>query len=289
MDRHSLDFGPSYYKNSIDIFITRPLRYILFFLLLFPFLGSAQVGISTTDIDLSAVLEIESSDKGVLFPSLTLAQRDLVSSPADGLTIYCNDCCLNNGTGALYYYDGANWKSLDSTCSESLAPPCIPTVTTIFASQHLSNASIPLVFDVDQPNSGDGLKRSNQTDWADLRMHQDNRDIWEFALSETLLPGFQILLYWDDHESANNLGLIVDLDEGATTSQASIDTLLGVLPDGATNLSNGDRDHIITINVIANTDTITVKSSQDGRGDDPYLLEIIILDELGERIPFTCT
>jgi hypothetical protein len=60
-----------------------------------------SVGIGTSNPNSSAALEIRSTDKGVLFPRLTSAQRDAIANPADGLHIFnLNDKCLN-------YYDSA--------------------------------------------------------------------------------------------------------------------------------------------------------------------------------------
>lgn len=64
--------------------------------LLFVFLLNAQVGIGTTTPNPKAALEIKSTDKGVLFPMLTNAQRDAIVNPPDGLHIFNKDeRCLN--------------------------------------------------------------------------------------------------------------------------------------------------------------------------------------------------
>jgi hypothetical protein len=43
----------------------------------------------------------------------------------------------------------------------------------------------------------------------------------------------------------------------------------------------------ITINVIASTNSITIKSAQDGTGKDPILLEIEVYDNNNVKIPLT--
>ena len=62
----------------------------LFFLLAFIGMSTAnaQVGIGTTTPDASAILDLKSENKGFLPPRMTTAQRDAISSPAEGLTIY---------------------------------------------------------------------------------------------------------------------------------------------------------------------------------------------------------
>lgn len=67
----------------------------------------AQVGIGTTTPDPSALLEIRSTNSGLLIPRLTQAQRDNIANPATGLLIY------QLGIGStFYFYDGTAWRPL---------------------------------------------------------------------------------------------------------------------------------------------------------------------------------
>jgi hypothetical protein len=60
---------------------------------------SQSVGIGTTAPSNSAALDIKSTEKGVLFPRLTSAQRNAIVDPANGLHIFnLDEKCLN-------YYD----------------------------------------------------------------------------------------------------------------------------------------------------------------------------------------
>jgi len=67
--------------------------YLLISLLLLTGIGSAQVAINSTgnDPDGSSMLDVSASDKGVLIPRLTHAQREAISLPAAGLLIYQTD------------------------------------------------------------------------------------------------------------------------------------------------------------------------------------------------------
>ena len=69
----------------------------------------SQVGIGTTTPDASSVLDITATDKGMLVPRLTQAQKNAIASPANGLLIYQTD-----GTAGFYYYNGTLWQSLSS-------------------------------------------------------------------------------------------------------------------------------------------------------------------------------
>lgn len=82
------------------------MKYILFSLSLIScsFLFSqVKIGDNPNSIDASAILEIESTDKGLLMPRLTTLQRDAVASPATGLMLF------NTDLGCLQIYNGAFW------------------------------------------------------------------------------------------------------------------------------------------------------------------------------------
>ncbi|WP_236980769.1 hypothetical protein [Membranihabitans maritimus] len=78
------------------------------FLLIFLFLGGvySQTGIGTTTPDPSAQLDVTSSDKGLLTPRMTKAQRTGIASPATGLLVYQTDVVDSTG---FYYFDGTEW------------------------------------------------------------------------------------------------------------------------------------------------------------------------------------
>lgn len=61
-------------------------------------LFSQSVGIGTTTPHVRAALEVRSTNKGVLFPRLTSAQRNAIINPPDGLHVY------NRDEGCLNYY-----------------------------------------------------------------------------------------------------------------------------------------------------------------------------------------
>ncbi len=78
-------------------------KLIFFFLLLF-FTGqlSAQIAINTDggDPDSSAILDIQSTTKGLLTPRMTEAQRNAIAGPATSLMVYQTDGIQG------YYYNG---------------------------------------------------------------------------------------------------------------------------------------------------------------------------------------
>jgi microcystin-dependent protein len=64
------------------------------------------VGIGTSDIGPSVMLELESTDKGLLVPRMTSIQRAAIPNPADGLLVFDTD------RGSLYYRAPGSWIEL---------------------------------------------------------------------------------------------------------------------------------------------------------------------------------
>ena len=77
------------------------------------FVNDNKVGIGTESPDASAVLEVQSSTKGMLVPRMTQAQRTAIASPATGLMVYQTDA-----TNGFYFYNGTTWTQFtDATNS----------------------------------------------------------------------------------------------------------------------------------------------------------------------------
>jgi hypothetical protein len=64
------------------------------------------VGIGTTTPDNSAILEINSTEKGFLMPRMSESQRLKIANPAEGLKVYQMD-----GKKGEYTFDGAVWQN----------------------------------------------------------------------------------------------------------------------------------------------------------------------------------
>lgn len=78
----------------------------------------AQVGIGTSNPNLSAQLDVSSSSKGFLPPRMTASQRSGIASPAAGLMIWCSNC--GTSMGELQIFDGVSWKN---SAGGAVAPP----------------------------------------------------------------------------------------------------------------------------------------------------------------------
>ena len=88
------------------------MKKIIYTLLFFSFCnnGLTQVGIGTNTPDNSAMLEVQSTQKGILFPRMTSIQRTSISSPVSGLYVY------DTNTKSLWHFNGTVWIN---TVSES--------------------------------------------------------------------------------------------------------------------------------------------------------------------------
>lgn len=75
----------------------------------------------------SAILDVQSTTKGMLIPRMTQAQRNNISSPNSGLLIYQT----NNGPG-FYYYSGSAWEALRVEGISSETDPQVGTIATDF-------------------------------------------------------------------------------------------------------------------------------------------------------------
>lgn len=91
---------------SIDVGVI--LLFVIFFLNI-NYVFPQGVGINETaeSPDPSAMLDVKSLDKGILVPRMTLEQRDLIGSPAQGLLIYQTD-----GEAGYYYFKGVAWTRI---------------------------------------------------------------------------------------------------------------------------------------------------------------------------------
>ncbi len=80
--------------------------------------GLAQIGINTDGSapDASAMLDVVSTDKGVLIPRLTQIQRNAIASPATGLLVFQSD-----NTPGFYYYNGTTWNFVGILPTEQAA------------------------------------------------------------------------------------------------------------------------------------------------------------------------
>lgn len=85
--------------------------------------------------DPSAVLDVNSNSKGVMFPRLTEAERDAITDPGLGLLVFNLDIC------AYQYWNGRNWINVGDFMT--LTPPPVPAN---FSATSISQSEIELLW-----------------------------------------------------------------------------------------------------------------------------------------------
>jgi hypothetical protein len=80
------------------------------------------IGIGTATNDASALLDVSSTTRGVLIPRVTLAERNAIAAPANGLQIF------NKSNNKIEFWDSGFWRTISTTSStgvsiNGLTPP----------------------------------------------------------------------------------------------------------------------------------------------------------------------
>ena len=70
--------------------------------------SSGQVGIGTSNPNAAAIIEIASTSQGVLFPRMTIAQRNAITSTPVGLILFVTD----GDNEGLYIYKTSGWVQI---------------------------------------------------------------------------------------------------------------------------------------------------------------------------------
>jgi hypothetical protein len=78
-------------------------KILLILLSALSFNAFSQVGIGTNTPHNSAILDVAATDKGIVFPKMTSAQRIAISSPVVGLYVF------DTNTNSLWIYNGSLW------------------------------------------------------------------------------------------------------------------------------------------------------------------------------------
>ena len=133
------------------------------YLALTAFTQSGSVGIGTTTPNISAALDVQSTDKGILVPRMTTAQRNAIASPASGLMIYQVD-----GNAGFYFNKGTpaapNWQPVmgprqafaSSMTGTQSIPPSVYTQLNFNSAPAINDGGIfdPVTYTFTAPEAG---------------------------------------------------------------------------------------------------------------------------------------
>lgn len=137
-------------------------------------LAQNNVGIGTTTPNAKAILEVKSTDKGILFPRMTSEQRNAILNPPNGLHIFnTTERCLN-------YYDSMfqvwNCYCDGDTCHQvtiKLPPGCSIDFKTTYASKYTGVTKFFLLLEAGDTLYGCGtgaLNFSTMTTFATVKI-----------------------------------------------------------------------------------------------------------------------
>lgn len=131
------------------------LTYLFLTFTFFPLILSAQSVViseeSNANPAASAILDVQSTDQGVLVPRMTLAQRNNIPSPSNGLLIY-----QTNSTPGFYFYNGSAWEALKGGGELTETDPQVGTIANNFVPRWNGSA---LVSSSIQENTTSGQER----------------------------------------------------------------------------------------------------------------------------------
>ena len=124
-------------KSIFKIIITS------YFIFITSYLTNAQIAINSdgTSPDASAMLDITSTDKGILIPRMTTTEREAINSPATGLLAYDTE------NSSFWYYNGTGWSEVGSAA-----------FTTDDGLTQSINNDDDFVFGADSLNYGTGME-----------------------------------------------------------------------------------------------------------------------------------
>jgi hypothetical protein len=119
-----------------------------------------SIGIGTATPHASAQLDVSSTNKGLLAPRMTTAQRNAIASPTKGLLVYDTDL---NG---LYHYNGSAWAPV-AGAGGGLSLPYEGSVNNVNPGFKVTNAGLgPAIQAVTTNEFGYALQASNTTNYG---------------------------------------------------------------------------------------------------------------------------
>ncbi|MFC4263643.1 hypothetical protein ACFOWM_12180 [Ferruginibacter yonginensis] len=191
----------------------------------------------------SAAFEIADTAKGILFPRMTSAQRDLIAAPATGLQIY------NTTTNSFWYFNGTAWVETTNINNNIWKNKSSSSNEVVLTSPDLDSVFFN--------RGGIKVKGINSPDVSTdaANLFGDNSRINEFYRHSSSQSTFNNLLsstvYVDAAETGNRaLGAVAGLlrvDPNHTTSLSQLYTIRGeVIHNGSGIVNNLAAGRFVT-------------------------------------------
>ena len=193
----------------------------------------AQVSITTdgSNPDASAMLDVKSTNSGMLVPRMTATQRDAISNPATGLMVYVTDD--NN----FYYFNGTSWTQFNGGSDGDWSVNGNDMYSTVSGNVGIGTTSPDQKLDVignagifGDASDAEGLKLqtaySNGNTSSRILFSENNNDAWGFSWlfagstdptiggTAFTLPGNTFYLLNHYNSVAGNVALSVQRNSG---------------------------------------------------------------------------
>ena len=109
----------------------------------------------------SAILQLNSSEKGFLMPRMTNSKRQAIKAPAPGLQVYVTD--FNDGKGAALFFNGKKWIVL----TQQVTLPDPPTdVEANFTGELSVSSEVTVTFRASENNGGSTITQYEITPYS---------------------------------------------------------------------------------------------------------------------------
>jgi uncharacterized protein (TIGR02145 family) len=132
----SFPYGTGVHNGPDNIPVSPAGTYLITFnttTLAYSFVAPGSIGIGTIAPHASAALDVTSTNKGFLPPRMTLAQRDAIATPAEGLMISCTDC----STKGLHQFINGAWQAMMSSNTGNYGTVVNPVTGKIWLDRNL--------------------------------------------------------------------------------------------------------------------------------------------------------
>ena len=149
---------------------------------------SGEVGIGTSSPSASALLDVTSTNKGILIPRMTSSQKNAISSPTTGLLIFQTDA-----PAGFYYYNGSSWISISNPGTTTRFLPHSSNFTHLNSGQSITSlgtgtyvaiGSSDLVIDVPSGYSSNKVLIKWDT-WGDVSASSAAHGSFRYQIKQT--------------------------------------------------------------------------------------------------------